>query len=290
MSLLASQTASKAWNYLTPPRALEGDTLAASWVTRGTHFIVCTSLVSDGARLTRDNPDEYLLIVPPQGGLSATLRAGADCVEAVTDSLSILPPGRSEIEVHGTGYVVRIFSADAADLLALAGNAAAYATPNPDVAPLAPWPDPVGGFRLRTYALEAHRKPDSNMRVFRTCKLMVNMILPRVGARDIHKLTPHVHQDFEQGSLALDGSYIHHLRYPWVPDMDQWHPDDHVEMNSPSLIVIPPKVIHTSRCIGTGTSQLVDIFAPPRVDFSQRGLVCNADDYPMPSALQPSIA
>jgi hypothetical protein len=45
---------------------------------------------------------------------------------------------------------------------------------------------------------------------------------------------------------------------------------------------IPPNVVHTSRNIG-GPGWLIDVFAPPRVDFSTKpGLVCNADEYPMP--------
>jgi hypothetical protein len=46
--------------------------------------------------------------------------------------------------------------------------------------------------------------------------------------------------------------------------------------------VSPPNVVHTSRNIG-GPGWLIDVFAPPRVDFSTKpGLVCNADEYPMP--------
>ncbi|WP_293346796.1 hypothetical protein [Phenylobacterium sp.] len=54
-------------------------------------------------------------------------------------------------------------------------------------------------------------------------------------------------------------------------------------MASPSVLVVPPTVIDTSRNVGEQPGRLIDVFAPPRVDFSQRdGLVANAADYPMP--------
>ena len=187
------------------------------------------------------------------------------------------------MRVTGAGLVVRIFSNDAADLLALADNAAAYEHANPDVAPLTPWPDPVDGFRLRHYRLADYVKDGSNMRVFRTSKLMVNPLITRVVPRDVHKLSPHSHADFEQGSLALSGVYVHHMRYPWGPDMTLWRDDEAGEMGSPSLLVVPPKAIHTSRNTGNEPGVLIDIFAPPRMDFSLKGVVCNADEYPMPT-------
>jgi mannose-6-phosphate isomerase-like protein (cupin superfamily) len=64
--------------------------------------------------------------------------------------------------------------------------------------------------------------------------------------------------------------------------MTTWREDQHIEIGHPSLTIIPPTVIHTSRN-REPNGRLVDIFSPPRVDFSRTpGLVINAADYPMP--------
>jgi hypothetical protein len=286
MPLLPSQLATFARHHDQAPRAVPGDSCPA-WITRGANFVVVVSRVQSGDTLQRDNLDEYVLLLPDTAGLSVQVEAGAQSVQANADSLTIVPPGPSTLRVQGAGLLVRVFSSDVSDLLALADNHATYATPNPDAAPLVAWPEPVGGYQLRHYRLAEHISEGSQMRIFRTRKLMVNPLLTRPVARDVHKLSPHSHADFEQGSLALSGTYVHHLRYPWGPDMTLWQDDAAEQMGSPSLLVVPPKVVHTSRNIDA-PGVLVDIFAPPRWDFSRKGIVRNGDEYPMPAEPAPA--
>lgn len=263
--------------YDTPPT--ETGPGVDTWICRGANFVVTVSRVAAGAVLTRDNPDEYVLLT---NDLAATVTAGADTIEAAPDSLTIVPPGDSRIVAKTAGTIARVFSAHAADLAAKAANAADYANGAPMVAPLGDGPAPKGGYRLRTYALADHVTEGSFLRVFRTANLMVNPLVPWAAARNVHKLSPHSHADFEQASLALESTWIHHLRTPWTADMDDWVDDLHAEIGSPSVTVIPPTIVHTSRNVAP-MGRLVDVFAPPRLDFLQQGVVRNADDYPMPA-------
>jgi mannose-6-phosphate isomerase-like protein (cupin superfamily) len=269
--------------YESPPQLTEAG--SRTWITRGANFVVAISAVEPGAILSRsDNADEYMVLL---GGIPATIRAGAESIEAAPESLTIVPPGPSEIVANGSGHLVRVLSNRADDLAAKAENADAYADGATEVTPLVPWPDPPGGFQLRNYKPFEYDKPETNMRLFRCTNLMINVLTKRSAPRDVKNLSPHSHDDFEQASLLLEGDYIHHLRYPWISDMSKWRADEHMEIGSPSVVVIPPKVVHTSRNVGERRSWLIDIFAPPRLDFSRKpGLVLNADEYPMPDGQQ----
>ncbi|MBL8385015.1 MAG: hypothetical protein JNM90_18175 [Burkholderiales bacterium] len=269
--------ATYARHHESPPHIEEAH---GTWITRGANFVIAVSRVAAGDVLARaDNPDESIVFLPDAGAL---IEAGGAAVDAAGETLTIVPPGASRVTARAAGLVVRVFSTRAADLAAAAGNAAVYANGAPGAAPLVAWPDPPGGFRLRHYRVADFDRPDSQMRIFRSTNLMINVLKRRPVARDVTKLSPHSHADFEQGSLAVAGTYVHHLRWPWTPDMTTWKSDVAAEMGSPSVLVVPPKVIHTSRNVG-GPGWLVDIFSPPRLDFSAKpGLVCNADEYPLP--------
>ncbi len=253
-----------------------------TWLSRGANFVVAVTRVRTGTVLARTGqPDEYMVVAPPE--LSLHIAAGSDALEAEADSLTIVPPGDSAVTVKGDGYVYRIFSTQAEDLAKLSANAAVYADGAPEVAPLELWPDPVGGFRLRTYPLGNLSSGEVFGRIFRSTNLMVNLFEPYDQGRPQDALSPHHHDDFEQGSLCLAGDFEHYLRAPWGKDRAAWKPDETVRCGSPSLTVIPAGTIHTTAWFGPG--RMIDIFAPPRMDFSTKpGWVRNAADYPMPGA------
>jgi hypothetical protein len=280
----AQRPATHARHYAEPPQSTDADG-NRHWITRAANFVTVVSEAPAGSVLARNNPDEYMILLRP--GTEAAVEGDGERIETKGDSLFIVPPGESRIAVRKAGTVVRVFSSKAADLAAAAVNAANYADGAAEVTPITPWPDPVGGFRVRHYDLGKTASPDPSplkMRLFRSTNLMINIFMPWTTRRDERKLSPHSHEDFEQMSLSLQGSFVHHLRYPWSPDKTRWREDEHERYDgSPSVLVIPARVIHTSQDVGQGTTWLVDIFAPPRIDFSLKpGFVLNAGEYPMP--------
>lgn len=268
--------------YETEPQI--ADDAARTWLTRGQHFLVSYTRAKAGAVLSRSaQPDEYVVVFPDRGE-GGVVEANGQRVDVEGYSLVIVPPGASTVTSTAGGQIVRIFSTQAEDLCAQCSNAESYAEPHPNLPPLEPWPEPVGGYKIRVYSLDVPPQPGRFGRIFRCTTLMVNFLDPQVGPRDVTKLSPHHHDDFEQGSLALEGSFVHHMRWPWTTNLNMWKEDVHPHVKSPSLTVIPPPAIHTSRGMDAGVNQLVDIFAPPREDFSlQPGWVLNGDEYPMPA-------
>ena len=265
-----------------PPR--EESAHARTWYARGQNFVVGYSEVQPGARFVRDaQPDEWMFFMPEQGA-GAVVEAGAERVEVPGYSIVVVPPGASSVTLRQAGVLVRVFSARTADVAALAANAEAYAEPHPNIPPFTPWPAPPGGYRIRRYSLDVAPQPGRFGRIWRCTTLMINVLPFEPAPRDTTRLSPHHHDDFEQGSLALTGAFVHHIRWPWTANQAHWRDDDHEHCPAPSLAVIPPPAIHTSAATETDGNQLIDIFSPPRVDFSrQPGWVLNADEYPMPA-------
>lgn len=267
--------------YETDPQETGGG--ARTWYGRGQNFIVALSETEPGTVLERHGqPDEYVVLLEhADTGIEVSWNDQKEAVPGY--AIVIVPPGDSRIVVPNGGRIVRLFTTRSEDLAAKCGNADAYAEAHPHIPPFEPWPEPVGGYRIRPYSLDVPKEEGRFGKLFRCTTFMVNFFEPMMGSRDETLLSPHHHDDFEQCSLALEGDFMHHIRWPWTKDMRQWRPDDHEFCGSPSVCVIPPPSIHTSRWLGEGRHQLVDIFSPPRVDFSkQPGWVLNAEDYPMP--------
>jgi len=259
---------------------------AEHWYAPATNFVVATSKVEAGARLvTTANPDEHCLVLPT-GASSVTVTAGGETTTAHENTLVVIPPGDSVIEVLTAGYVHRVFS-NVSPTYARTKVFALPTYPAAPVAPAVPWPDPVGGFKLRRYALAELTHLDGVQRTFRTTNMMIKLAPAKNERRSPAAMSPHTHDDFEQASLVVHGEWVHHVRHPWGRDIADWRDDEHHKVGSPSVTIIPPHAIHTSQSIGPELNQLVDIFAPPRVDFSLTpGKVTNADEYPMPEGLR----
>lgn len=269
--------------YESPATQIEAEN--KHWISRANNFIVVVSQVCAGSILLRDDdPDEHIVLLPEN--VAAHIECDGQTLDSTGDALWIVPPGKSRIKVLTDGLIYRSFTSRSLDLAKLANNHAEYAALAPDLAPLVDWPMPVDGYRLRQYKLADYIKPDDKMRIFRTRCLMVNAFTSQTKPRDLKKMTPHAHADFEQGAITLDGQHVHHLRYPWTPDYTDWKEDQHLLFEAPSITIIPNKVIHTSQAIGQAPTRLVEVFAPPREDFSLTpGKVCNADEYPLPEGL-----
>jgi hypothetical protein len=262
--------------------AEESSELERTWFARGQNAILAYSEAKAGARFDRKGQvDEWALILP-DARTSATIVAGGQRSAISGNSLTFVPPGDSSVVFETDGRVVRLFTTRSQDLAVRCINASLYAERDPNIPPLESWPAPRDGFKIRTYSLDVADQPGRFGRIWRCTTFMINN-LPSFGPRDVTKLSPHHHDDFEQYSLALEGSFIHHMRWPWTVNMQMWRSDEQEFCSAPSVAIIPPPAIHTSRAMAPGANQLVDIFCPPRIDFSLKdGWILNAEDYPMP--------
>ena len=253
-----------------------------TWAVCGRNFVVAVTELEAGDRLTEhDVPDEYVLLV--QDDAVVDVEHDSQGPASVSEpALVIVPPGTSTVHAaaspsSSSTTVTRVFTARCAEQMRRAVNHAAGADPR-----AAPLPEPAVAARdgIRVHRLRDIPDEEGRLgRIFRTTSLMVNWFPVHDGPRDTERLSPHSHEDFEQMSVTLVGDYAHHLRVPWTPRMSDWRDDEHVQVGSPSMTLIRPTVVHTTRAVGAGPHTLIDVFAPPREDFLARGWVLNAGDY-----------
>lgn len=254
-----------------------------TWYGRGQNFVLAYTEAEPGTVLSRDDQvDEYMAFFPEKQ-TRVDIETANGSASDVSYKLAIIPPGASSITVKEGGQIVRLFSSLSPDLCALSANNASYAEPHPNIPPFQPWPNPPEGFKLRLYPMDAKNEPGQFMNLYRSTNLMINLFPVVDVERDQDRLSPHSHEDFEQCSLTLQGNYRHYLRWPWTTNRKIWRDDRIIDCESPSMTVIPSQVIHTSIPTPKPPCHLLDIFSPPRFDFSRMdGWVKNADEYPMP--------
>lgn len=256
-----------------------GDT--ASWTGRGQNFATSwTRAGSDGATIVEASRFEIMLLVLDAPVL---IEGAGQRVEAPPRSICLLPPGSWTMQLAPAATCVALSSLNPGDH-AGALNEDAYADPNPRINPVgAPYRPVRDADRIRILAIDqVSASPDKpRLKMLQSATLSINWV-EYDGPRNRSALSPHSHTSFEQGSLALAGDFEHHLRVEWGPDADAWQDDRHVKLGSPSLMVVPVQIIHTSEGVGSGRHLLIDVFSPPRADFIANGWVANSGDYAAP--------
>lgn len=223
--------------------------------------------------------DEEILVMVSDGPVRVHSSGG--WFEIPTDAVAIVPAGTHELQGEA-GSCCAVIASQRSDLHGRhLLNEGDYADA-PEVMRVS-----TPGFRRRERLVRPQvltfdqikasaEKP--RLKMLQTGTMSINVV-GYLGPRDRSALSPHSHAEFEQGSLALRGDFIHHLRTPWGSNADLWHDDEHLPAGSPSLVVVPEHVIHTTEGVHDGQHLLVDIFSPPRADFIASGWVFNSGDY-----------
>jgi len=258
---------------------------ARRWRARAQNFgVEWIEAHADGAEAHIRSDHETLVLV--FGEPARLAGEGVAAATAPPRSVGILPPGAALVRLAAGGACAVITSQrddpDAAACL----NAGAFERRDPRVTPSTPAFRRVAPAEaVQVIAIDGFAAPADNprLKMLQTDTLSINWV-DYDGPRDRRSLSPHSHADLEQGSLAVAGRYVHHLRRPWGKDADLWREDLHPEVGSPSLMVVPVDLVHTSEGVGAGHHLLVDVFSPPRRDFIARGWVHNAADYAPPPA------
>ncbi|MBV8508925.1 MAG: hypothetical protein JO289_02060 [Xanthobacteraceae bacterium] len=249
---------------------------------RARNFAIDWFRVGRGSTLDFASDEETMvLLFDAAGDISG---AGRGAI-APRRSVSVVPAGSYQLKLSepGSGGILSTHRRDPQ----AAVNAASYQTPDPRIAPVgSAWPRIKSADDIRVYEIDAFKAPADNprLKMLQSATMSINWV-DYDGPRDRKALSPHAHADFEQASLAVAGDFVHHLRVPWSKNAEEWREDEHKLAPSPSVLVIPPELIHTTEGVGPGHHLLIDIFAPPRRDFIAKGWVFNAADYRDPTAV-----
>lgn len=253
------------------------------WYHRTQNSVLVYLEGSAGSRLVRKaNPDEYFVFALFH---RVRVTAGGETIEAGPGSVLIVPPGDSEVELLEEGSVWGGFTSAATDLLDRCPNRDEYEPAVASIAPITPMGEPVGGYALRHYDLEAG--PDGP-RCFVHRTSMAKFRWPyRIQPRDPEKMSPHDHDDFEQASLIVRGTMVHHMRRHWRRNSREWMPDEHQTVVAPAVAISKPPDIHTTQAVTRGAPVgLIDFYSPVRWDILiAGGMITNEGIYPLPETI-----
>ncbi|MGA6158419.1 hypothetical protein ACPEIC_34295 [Stenotrophomonas sp. NPDC087984] len=185
-----------------------------TWSVCGRNFVVAITELAAGDRLTEHHlPDEYMLLVQDDAVVAVEhdgRAMGRATVSVPEPALVVVPAGTSTVHAAVPTTVARVFTARCEEQMRRAVNHAAGADPR--AAPL-PEPTETGGEGIRIHRLRDIPAEEGRLgRIFRTASQM---------------------------SVTLVGNYAHHLRVPWTPRMSEWRDDEHVQVGSPSMTLIP---------------------------------------------------
>lgn len=245
-------------------------------------FAIATNFIvewvnPDAGEVSIESETEMLVILPKGGTIiTGTERFVADAV-----SVGIIPPGCFSVETFKTAAI--ILATDRPDLDSQ--NAINAGQPKDKrVAPITAFARPEPLVEPLLLALDSIPVPPDNGRVrfLQSATMSINIVVYS-GPRDNTALSPHSHEDIEQGTLAITGNYIHHLRRPWSRNVKEWLADVHLDAGSETLLLIPPELIHTTEGVMANDHFMLDIFAPPRRDFIAKNWMSNANDYLPPN-------
>jgi hypothetical protein len=253
------------------------DSPLVSRFVRGQNFLIeWLDAKADAPALQLSSDDETILMTFDAsariaGSVSETSVAGRTVVVLPSGDFRIdLKPGRAAL-----------LSTSRKGVSAGALNAASYVKRDERVsAPETAWQRRDGARELQIFEIDKVKAPADNprLKMFQSATMSINWV-DYEGPRNRKLLSPHFHDDFEQASLAAAGNFVHHLRVTWGSDAAEWRDDVHMEAGSPSVLVIPPKLIHTSEGVGPGRHLLIDVFTPPRRDFIARKWMLNSSEY-----------
>jgi mannose-6-phosphate isomerase-like protein (cupin superfamily) len=249
-----------------------------TWVARAQNFAVHWHESGDGElNQPIEAEDEVMVLVL---GADACISGVNQEVQAKTRSVCIIPKGIWNLNLS-PGCTCIVLSSIHSGVVENAVNQSAYNDPDVRIQGVGePFKAKADSDLIRVLSIDEVKASEDKprLKMLQSSTLSINWV-EYTGPRNREALSPHAHQSFEQGSLAVVGNFVHHLRVEWGENANLWREDQHVTLGSPSLLVVPVGLIHTTEGIGDDRHLLIDIFSPPRADFISKGWIFNSKDY-----------